>query len=328
MTEVEYWILGAITAVLLFASVLIHELAHSFVALARGLQAKSITLFIFGGVSNLSGEAKKPSTEFLVAIVGPLTSFALAGIAFVLGSTFNQPHWDLVISYLFLINLVLGIFNLVPGFPLDGGRVLRSILWQATGNNRKATTWAANVGKVVAYLMFAYAAYQILNDNNFIGGLWTAAIAWFLHQAASASVEQLVFETRMRRVRVRDIVRADPTVIAPDLTVAQLVDQYILPTARRAVPVEENGLLTGIVTVSDIAKVPAEQRTNVRVDEVMGGKEKLFTVQADSPVMQAFSLLSEHDLEQLPVLDGIEYIGLLTRRDVARQLELRQALDV
>ena len=328
LSQVEYWILGAITAVLLFASVLIHELAHSFMALARGMQARSITLFIFGGVSNLSGEAKEPRTEFLVAIVGPLTSFALAGIAFALGSAFSQPHFDLVISYLFLINLVLGIFNLIPGFPLDGGRVLRSILWKVTGSNRKATEWAANVGKIVAYLMFAYAIFQILDGRNFVGGLWTAAIAWFLHQAAGASVEQLNIETRLRRVRVRDIVRADGTTIPPELTVQQLVDQHILPSARRAMPVARDGALIGIVTISDIAKVPPEQRTNVPVGDVMGGRETLHTVQADSPVLAAFSLLAEHDLEQLPVLDGQQYLGLLTRRDVARQLELRQALDV
>ncbi len=328
MSQVEYWLLGALTAVLLFASVLVHELAHSFVALARGLEARSITLFIFGGVSNLSGEAKEPRTEFLVAIVGPLTSFALAGIAFGLGTAFSEPHFDLVISYLFLINLLLGIFNLIPGFPLDGGRVLRSILWKVTGNNRTATEWAANVGKLVAYLMFGFAIVQILDGRNFVGGLWTAAIAWFLHQAASASVENQVFETRLRRVRVRDIVRPDDTTIPPGLTVQQLVDQYILPSARRAMPVAENGLLLGIVTISDIAKVPPEQRSTVRVGDVMGGRDTLHTVQADSPVLTAFGLLAEHDLEQLPVLDGIEYIGLLTRRDVARQLELRQALDV
>lgn len=328
LSQVEYWVLGALTSILLFASVLIHELAHSFVALARGLKARSITLFIFGGVSNLSGEAKSASTEFLVAIVGPLTSFALAGITYGLASVVTEPRAELVLSYLFLINLTLGIFNLIPGFPLDGGRVLRAILWGTTGNVRRATEWAANVGKLVAYLLFGYAVFTILDGRNFIGGLWTGAIAWFLHNAASSSVQQLVFEQRLRRVKVADVIHPDDTTVSPDMTVAELVDQYILPAARRAVPVAQDGRLVGIVTISDIGKVPPEQRGVVTVAQVMGGKERLHTVRADSRVLDAFELLSEHDLEQLPVMDGDRFVGLLTRADVARQLQLREALDV
>jgi Zn-dependent protease/CBS domain-containing protein len=328
LPAIDYWILGALTSLLLFASVLIHELAHSFVARARGLNAKSITLFIFGGVSNLSGEAKEASTEFLVAIVGPLTSFVLAGIAFGLASVVNEPHADLVLSYLFLINLTLGIFNLIPGFPLDGGRVLRAILWGATGNVRRSTELAASVGKLVAYLMFGYAIYLILVENNVFGGLWIAAIAWFLHNAASTSVQQLVFEQRLRKVKVGDIIRRDDTTVSPDITVGELVDSYILPAARRAVPVEENGQLVGIVTVSDLGHVPPEARDQASVRQVMGGKERIYTVRADSKVLDAFELMGEHDLEQLPVMEGDRLIGLLTRADVARQLQLREALDV
>ena len=328
MDPVEYWVLGAITAILMFASVLIHELAHSFVARARGLDARSITLFIFGGVSNLAGEAKEASTEFLVAIVGPLTSFALAAIAFAVASVVTEPRVELVASYLVFINLVLGIFNLIPGFPLDGGRVLRAILWTATGSVRRATEWSANVGKLVAYVLFAWAIFMILDGRNFIGGLWTAAIAWFLHNAASTSVQQLVFETRLRRVRAGDIVRRDDTTVEPTTTIAELVDGYILPGNRRAVPVAQDGRLVGIVTISDIANVPPEQRQFVPVAQVMGGREKLHTVSASTRVLDAFNLLGEHDLEQLPVVDGDRLVGLLTRGDVARQLALREALDV
>jgi len=328
LSQVEYWVLGAVTAILLFASVLVHELAHSFMALARGLEARSITLFIFGGVSNLGGEAKSASTEFLVAIVGPLTSFVLAGISFGLAEAVSEPRAELVLSYLFLINLSLGIFNLIPGFPLDGGRVLRSILWRATGNVRRATEWAANVGKLVAYLLFAYAIFTILDGRNFIGGLWTGAIAWFLHNAASSSVQQLVFEQRLRRVRVADVIRPDETTVSPEMTVAELVDRYILPAARRAVPVALDGRLIGIVTVSDIGKVPPEQRGIVTVGQVMGGTDGLHTVRADDRVLDAFELLGKHDLEQVPVMDSDRFVGLLTRADVARQLQLREALDV
>jgi len=325
--ELEYWILGAITSLLLFASVLIHELAHSFVAQARGINAKSITLFIFGGVSNLGGDAKDSTTEFVVAIVGPLTSFVLAAISFAAASVIDEPRVAIVLSYLFFINLTLGIFNLVPGFPLDGGRVLRAILWRVTGNVKRATVWAANVGKLVAFLMFGYAVYTVVVNNNFIGGLWTAAIAWFLFTAASGSVQQLVFEQRLRRVRVGDVIRRDETTVTPDVTVADLVDRFLLPGARSALPVTEDGRLIGVVAIRDIASVPPDQRGLITVGQVMGGPARLKTVSANATVLEAFDLLDDDSLEQLLVTEGDRYVGLLTRADVARQLQLREELD-
>ncbi len=323
----EYWLLGALTTILMFVSVLIHELAHSFVARARGLDARSITLFIFGGVSNLSGEAKEASTEFLIAIVGPLTSFALAGLSFGIASVIDEPRIDLVASYLLYINLVLGLFNLVPGFPLDGGRVLRAVLWTALGNVRRATEWAGNVGKLVAWGMFAL-GLLFLFQGDVISGIWLAAIAWFLHNAASDSVQHMVFETRLRRVRAADIVEHDSTTAPPGISVAELIEQYVLPTNRRAVAVADNGRLVGIVTVGDIMHVPVEQRTRVAVAEIMSGHEGLFTIRADTRAQDAVELLAEHDLEQVPVMDGDRFIGLLTRGDVMRQLQLREALNV
>ena len=327
LAATEYWLLGAATAVLLFVSVLIHELAHSFVALARGLDARSITLFIFGGVSNLGGEAKEASTEFWVAIVGPLTSFALAGLAFGVTAVIDEPRIDLVASYLVYINVVLGLFNLVPGFPLDGGRVLRAILWGAMGNVRRATEWAANVGKIVAWGLFAYGLF-LLFDGAVVSGIWLAAIAWFLHNAAASSVQQLVFETRLRRVRVADVVRPVEVSVAPGLSVAELIEEYLLPNNLRAVPVLDNGRLVGIVTVGDIMRVPPAERGRVSVAEVMGGRDGLHTVNATDRVQDAVELLAEHDLEQLPVMDGNRFVGFLTRADVMRQLQLRESLDV
>ncbi|MEA2677988.1 MAG: hypothetical protein QOJ81_2129 [Chloroflexota bacterium] len=324
---VESWLLAAVTVLLMFVSVVIHELAHSFVALARGLKANSITLFAFGGVSSLSGDAKEASTEFLVAIVGPLTSFVLAGIAYVAALSINDTRFDLVFSYLAYINFALGVFNLVPGFPLDGGRVLRSILWGVTNNVRRATEWAGNVGKLVAWGMFAYALFLIY-DGNYINGIWLAAIAWFLHNAASNSVQQIVLETRLRRVRARDVVRPDEVTVPPGLSVAELIDQFLLPTNRRAIAVTDNARLVGIVTLSDILKVPPAERTRVTVAEVMGGQDALLTIAADARVQEAIELLAERDLEQLPVMDGQRYVGMLTRADVMRQLQLREALDV
>lgn len=321
----EYWILGAITTVLLFVSVLLHELAHSFVALARGLQARSITLFIFGGVSNLTGEPKSAGTEFVVAIVGPLMSFALGALCFVVATFVDERRIDLVASYLLYINVVLGLFNLVPGFPLDGGRVLRAVLWATTRSLRRATVWAANVGKIVAWLMFAAGLFLVF-QGDVVSGIWMAAIAWFLHNAASASIQQLVMETRLGRVRARDVVAPIEVTVPPGITVAELVETHMLPHNLRTVPVTDNGRLVGIVTVGDVMRVPLDQRSKVLVAEIMGGRDGLYTVTADSRVLDAIDLLAEHDLDQLPVLDGGQLIGLLTRADVMRQLQLREAL--
>jgi Zn-dependent protease len=330
LTEIEYWVLGVVASLLLFVSVLIHELAHSFMAQARGLAAKSITLFIFGGVSNLGGEAKKPSTEFLVAIVGPLTSFALAVPAALIWSvTWGvEDRIALVAGYLAIINVILGLFNLIPGFPLDGGRVLRAILWTATGNVRRATEGAAAVGKVIAWGLFALGLVRILGAGDVFGGIWMAAIAWFLHNAASSSVQQVVFETRLRRVKARDITRLDDTGVWPGLSIAELIDDYLLPRNRRAMPVVDNGRLVGIVTVSDLRQVPVADRGRATVAQVMGGREGLITVEADTPVQRAVELLTEHDFEQLPVMEDGRLVGMLTRADVMRQLQLREALDV
>ncbi|HUG48062.1 MAG TPA: site-2 protease family protein [Candidatus Limnocylindria bacterium] len=330
LQAVLYWVMGASAALLLFVSVLIHELAHSFMALNRGLAARSITLFIFGGVSNLGGEAKQPSTEFLVAIVGPLTSFALAALSALVVVALGAPEQNpaaAVVAYLAFINVVLGVFNLIPGFPLDGGRVLRAVLWTGTGSLRRATEIAATVGKIVAWGLFAFGVFMVLYGNA-LGGVFMAAIAWFLHNAASSSVQQVVIETRLSKIRVADILRGDDTTVSPELTVAELIEDHLLPGNRRAMPVAWEGRLVGVVTLSDITKVPPAERARVRVGDVMGGRERLVAMSATARVREAVELLAEHDFEQLPVMDGDRFVGMLTRADVMRQLQLREALDV
>lgn len=321
----EYWILGVVTTLLLFASVLVHELAHSFVAKARGLDARSITLFIFGGVSNLTGEPKSPSTEFVVAVVGPVTSFVLSAIAFGVASVVDERRIAVVASYLFVINFSLGLFNLIPGFPLDGGRVLRSLLWGTTHSLRRATEWAANVGKIVAWLMFA-AGLWLLFQGDVVNGVWLAAIAYFLHSAASQSVQQMVLESRLGRVFVRDVARPIEVTVPPGISVAELVDGYMLPRNLRAVAVTDNNRLVGMVTVSDVMKVPFDRRPGTAVAEIMSGRDGLETVTSDTRALDAIELLAEHDLEQLPVLQDGQLVGMLTRADVMRQIQIREEL--
>jgi Zn-dependent protease/CBS domain-containing protein len=326
--EAQHWILGVVASLLLFASVLLHELAHSFVAKARGLDVRSITLFIFGGVSNLAGEAKKPGTEFQIAIVGPITSFAIAALAFgVAVATEGVPMVAAVATYLAIINALLGGFNLVPGFPLDGGRVLRSIVWSATGNLRRATEVAAGAGQVVAWLLMLWGFWRIFGGDIF-GGLWTAAIGWFLQNAAQASLQQTVMETHLRRLRVGDVVRVDPTAADPSTSVAELIERFLLPGARRAVPIVDVGRLGGIVTLSDIRDVPAEQRATTPVSAIMSGPEGLVTVTPQTPLRSALEALVEGEYEQVPVVEDGRLVGVLTRADVMRVLQIREALDL
>jgi CBS domain-containing protein len=288
--------------------------------------AKSITLFIFGGVSNIASEAKDAATEFWVAIVGPLSSFVLAAVAYLVALAVDERRVDVVANYLVYINVTLGLFNLVPGFPLDGGRVLRALVWKVTGSEHRATVWASTGGKLVAWGMFGVGVLLLL-DGQIIGGVWLAAIAWFLHSAASSTVQQQVVEERLQRIKVADVVKPFEVSVMPGISVAELIDGYLLPYNVRALPVID-GRLVGVVTIGDVMRVPTAARANVSVGEIMGGRDQLHSVAADSPVQDAIELLAEHDLDQVAVFDEDRFVGFLTRSDVMRQLQLREALDV
>lgn len=323
-----YWLLGAISAVLLFAAVLVHELAHSLVARAQGLDARSITLFIFGGVSNLGGESPRPGVEFIVAIVGPLSSFALAGLAFLAATASPAGSAaEAMFSYLAVVNAILGAFNLIPGFPLDGGRVLRSIIWRTTGSLRRATELAATAGTLVAYGFLVLGFVRVLN-GDVLFGIWTAAIGWFLQAAAGASIQQVRIEEALRGTRVREILRPDPAAVPPSLSVADLIEDHLLPENRRAMPVVEGGRLAGIVTLGDIREVPPDRRATTPVGTVMGGRDSLVTVTPRASLTAALEALGRGDYEQVPVVEDGRLLGMLTRADVMRQLQLRDTLGL
>ncbi|HVA87600.1 MAG TPA: site-2 protease family protein [Candidatus Saccharimonadales bacterium] len=328
ISSTEAWLIGAVAALLLFVSVLLHELAHSLVALRLGLRVESITLFVFGGVSSLTAESSDPRTEFLVAIVGPLTSFVIAVGAFVVTIPLDsRPDLQAVFAYLAIVNALLGGFNLVPGFPLDGGRVFRSIMWKATGNMRRATQIASAVGQIVGYGFILLGLFRLF-EGDLLDGLWTAAIGWFLQSAASSSVQDLMFQQRLRGLRVRDVLRPDDTSAPPGLTVQELLDDYVLSDSRRAVPVADNGRLVGIVTLSDLRRVPASRRRQATVAEIMGGGDGLVTTTPSSTLLEAAESLSAHDFYQLPIVEGGRVRGLLTQADIARVLQVREALGL
>ncbi|HYI66482.1 MAG TPA: site-2 protease family protein [Candidatus Limnocylindrales bacterium] len=327
IAPVEAWLVGGVSAILLFASVLLHELAHSFAALSRGLPVHSITLFLFGGVSNLSAESKEPRTEFLVAAVGPLTSFAIAGAAFLFALLPLDPRLGVVASYLAIVNLLLGGFNLIPGFPLDGGRVLRAIVWKATGSIQRATQIAASVGQFVGYAFIAWGVLGVV-DGDLLGGLWTAAIGLFLQNAAASSVQHLALEQRLAAVRVRDAFTADATAASPGLNLGDLIEDHFLRRKRRAVLVVGGARLVGIVTVGDLQKVARERRGSATAAEVMTPADRLITIAPAATLQQAADVLAQHEFDQLPVVDDGRGLGIITRADIMREFQIREALDI
>jgi len=322
-----YWITGVVAALLLFGSVLVHELAHSLVARARGLPVNSITLFILGGVSNLEQEPEEPKVEFAMAIVGPLASLALAGICWGLLQLIPDQDSPLaaILAYLALINAILCAFNLLPGFPLDGGRVLRSVVWQRTGNLVRATNIAAAVGRFMGWALIALGLVAILAGN--LGGLWLAFIGWFLSTAADASRHELATREQLRGVQVREVMSPNPTSISPDTTVWDLVSNVFKSQLNRAVPVCQEDQVIGIVTVTDVKELPRDKWEETPVNEIMT-REPLRSISPKDDLNMALRIITTHDINQVLVIDGKRCAGMVTRADILNYLQLSQQLGL
>jgi len=324
-----YWLIGVTTSILFFISVLIHELAHSLVAKKQGEEVRNITLFIFGGAAQIAEEPDRPSKEFRMAIIGPLTSIALAivfGLIWWIVRAVNQPVAALT-RYLAFINVILALFNLLPGFPLDGGRVLRSIVWGVTGNFKRATRIATWAGEVLAFILIVWGIVQVFS-GSFIGGLWIAFIGWFLHSAASRSYHQVFLREMLRGVRARDLMTKDFTTVTGTISVQQLIDEYVLRHKDHAFLVSENGQLQGIVCLEDVKAVPPEKRGTTMVKDVMTPKEKLETADPEDDGNAVLRQLAAKDVRQLPVMERGNVIGILCRSDIIQNLQLRTELGV
>lgn len=326
-----YLLTAIVAALLLFGSVLAHELTHSVVARARGLPVRGITLFIFGGVANIGREAARPLDEFLMAIVGPLSSLLLAAL-FWTASTLARPiaatPAHAILAYLATLNTALALFNLLPGFPLDGGRVLRSIVWGLTADFRRATQIAAMTGNAVAYLFILGGLWIAFVRGDFFNGIWLAFIGWFLNNAADASRRQVEMQYRLAGVRVGDIMNPAPVVVDPEITLRDLVNDYVLRRGVRALPVVEGDRLVGIITLSDIKEVPQEQWSATTVGEVVRRRTGLVVATPRQDLASAITALAEGDLNQLPVVEDGRLVGLLTRSDIIRYFQLRELLGL
>jgi Zn-dependent protease len=309
------WILGAVTAVLFFVSVLLHELGHSVVALRFKVPVRRITLFIFGGIAEITQEPPSARAEFLIAIAGPIVSFALAGIfgVIALGSTVLAPIF-VVAKYLAVINGWLGLFNLVPGFPLDGGRLFRAIVWRATGKLSRATYLAANLGRVIAFLLMAFGIWQLFGGDP--SGLWIAFIGWFLLNAAGAELEQLEVQELLSHHWVLEAMNPNYTIIPAESTLQQVVDQYLSNVAPRRFAVQQSGTTLGWLTWHDINMVPRTRWRTTTAQQAMQSLAQVQPVRPDTDLSVALKEMGQYQVDELPVVAGDRPVGTLSRKDI------------
>jgi Zn-dependent protease len=328
-----------------FCCVLVHELAHCVVALGYGVPVRSITLFLFGGVSNIEHDPPSPTAEFLMAIVGPITSIGLGMtflvVASVLGTiSVSTPRsaldlvaqlgpFETLLVWLGPINILIGVFNLIPGFPLDGGRVLRSILWGITGDGRRATQVAAFAGQAIGWLFIALGIAMSFGLRvPFFGtglgsGLWLAFIGWFLHSAAAQTTMRVALDDALAGMTVDQLMQHHGGVATPDLSVATLVHERLLPGDDRALPVvDDAGTLLGLVSIANVRDVPVERWPSTTAADIMRPQSHLTVTTARESLSKAFEQLAARDVDQLPVVDHGKLVGMLRRRDIMRWLEL------
>jgi Zn-dependent protease/CBS domain-containing protein len=315
-------IFGVGFGLLFFASVLIHEMAHALVARARRIPVRGITLFMFGGATHAKVESRGPWDEFLISVVGPVSSVVLGGALYLfgdLGQGFLGPPLSGGFRYLGFVNLLLAGFNLLPGFPLDGGRVLRSLLWRASGSLERATQVAAAVGQAVGYLMVAGGVTWAV-FGNVIAGIWLAFIGWFVAQAARTSVRQLEFQRRIQGAVAGQVMDADLVSVPPALTVREAVDLYFPRSVRSVFPVEEDGRTRGLLTLAAVKRLPERRWGERRVDEIMEPLAEECTIEASTPMDAVVERLQEgHRTRCLVMADGL-VIGIVTPGEVARWL--------
>jgi Zn-dependent protease/CBS domain-containing protein len=323
---IQYWAIGAATAMMLFVSVLLHELGHSMVALHYKVPVKSITLFIFGGVSLIGAEPPSAAAGFWIAIAGPSVSFALAALF-----SLTQPFFAGVAplmaltKYLAYINVALGLFNLVPGFPLDGGGVFRAIVWGVTHNMRRATLIAANVGRFIAYLFIFFGVWQMFG-GNFINGMWIAFIGWFLESAARGQVQQLALHDILAGHKVSQAMNQQYTAIPADTTLQHLVDDHILASGRRSFVVKRGNTVAGLLTLHTIKGIPRSDWPTVAVAQAMIPAEQMKRLRPDTELWAALEEMDRDGVNQLPVMVDGQIQGMLSREDVVGYLRTLREL--
>ncbi len=322
-----YWAIGLISAVLLFVTVLIHELAHAITAQRRGIPVPKITLFVFGGVSSLGSQPKTAGEEFAIAAAGPASSLVIAAVSLVAWFIFRgtQEQAGAIFGYLAVVNTLLALFNFLPGFPLDGGRVLRSIVWGRTKSFRRATRIASGVGELFGYGLMGIGVFLLLG-GLVLDGLWLMFIGWFLLSAARAETASMQLDTILSGLKARNLMREDFPQVTPGVSLAEVADDFMVGHGERAVIVAQDGIVGGIVTVTDIRRVPRSEWANTPVQGAMTPRDRIVTVDAETPAIDVLHLLAEKGLNQVPVLEEGRMIGLVTRRELIERVQLAESL--
>jgi Zn-dependent protease/CBS domain-containing protein len=326
-TDGRRWIVASAISLIFFLSILLHEISHSVVARRYGIPISGITLFVFGGVSTMTREPENSKQEFWIAIVGPFTSFAMA-ILFTIGYFVLSPIEDgaaAVSGNLAAINLAIGIFNLVPGFPLDGGRVLRSAFWAKRRSLVEATRAASNIGMFVAYGIMGIGVICFFFLSP-ITGVWLFLIGMFLRAAAVESYEQVFLDVVLRGVPASAVAKQDYVTVSPDLMLADLVEEYVLAGDGRCFPVVVEGEMLGLVTLHDVRRVPREEWKTTSVYRAMTPLSELHFVTMRDDLPKVLAEMAAGDFNQVPLLEGKTLLGLIHRADVIRYIQVRQEM--
>jgi Zn-dependent protease len=322
------WALGALTSLAFFACVLVHELAHSRVALQNGIPIRGITLFVFGGVAQISREAASPGVEFRIAIAGPLTSLGLAGLFAGIGTSAGSVAVASVPAlWLARINLAVALFNLLPGFPLDGGRVLRAAVWAWTGSFERSDRAASRAGEALALALIGFGVLRALG-GDVVGGLWMALIGWFMQNAVVSGRAEATLRGLLRGTTVSQAMGHECPSVAPGLTLDRLVQEEVLGAGRRCFVVAENGHLHGLLTLHEVKAVPRERWGRVTVEEVMRPARTLAAVRPDEDLLQALGKMDDANVAQMPVVADGRWLGMLDREDILHYMRTRAELGV
>lgn len=325
-----YWVVGIVTSLLFFASVLAHELAHSLVGRVNGVPIKSITLFIFGGIAQMTKEATKASAELKMAAAGPACSLAIGGIfalLWMLTQGIIEPLAAMAF-YLAQINVILAAFNLIPGFPLDGGRVFRSLMWHFTGNYKRSTRIATWLGQGVAYAFILGGVLMMFFLGEWLSGLWIAFIGWFLQSAASASYRQAEQREALRGLTASQVMASNFMIVPSNITVNQLVWGYVLPTGHHIFLVTDEGRFKGILTLHNIKTVPQSDWDMTQVEKIMVPADQLKVASPNQDALSVMEQMDENDINQMPVVDEGRVIGLITHDNLIRFLRTRAELGM
>ena len=318
----QHWALGVITAILFFTSVVVHELGHSVIAMRYKIPVQSITLFVFGGLARITQEPTSALQEFNIGIAGPLTSFLLAGMFYLI--TRIPGASEMVVAtaqWLWEINFMLGAFNLVPGFPLDGGRVFRALIWGVTHDFAKATRFAARSGQIIAYLMIFGGIGRFVKGDH-IGGLWLAFIGWFLLTAAQESYAQVTIRSALTGIHAGDVMTKDIPSTPREISIEDYV-QEVLRTGRRCHVVTNGEVPVGLITLDSARKVPREEWANTSVQAAMLPLDKIHWAQPSEPVLNVLERMQREDVNQMPVLDSGHIVGMIARDTILRALQTR-----